>query len=102
MHALTAGSRRARPTSLHVFLALVIVVVTLALAIGLAGQPRADRESMADESAAFEASLAGDTTLVESRDGAADALLEAPLAAPPAEAPSRMCGRRHGDGDRGG
>ncbi len=53
MHALTAGSRRARPTSLHVFLALVTMVVTLALAIGLAGQPRADRESMADEELRF-------------------------------------------------
>ena len=85
MHALTAGSRRARPTSLHVFLALVTMVVTLALAIGLAGQPRADRESMADGSSALDASLAGATNLVESRDGAADVFMEAPLAAPPAE-----------------
>ena len=86
MQALTAGSSRARPTSLHVFLALVIMVVTLALVIGLAGQPRADRDPMADEDSAFDANLAGAPSLVESRDGAADALMEAPLAAPPAEA----------------
>jgi hypothetical protein len=85
MEALTTGSRRTRPTSLFVFLTLIVVVVTGTLGIWLAGQPGpvglpiADGEVMLEER--LVATTAADSSAAGWLDDGANAAMAAPMEA---------------------
>ncbi len=86
MEALTSGSRRTRPTSLYVFLTLIVVVVTVALGIRLAGQPGPVGLQMADGEVMLEERLVATSTAADSSgagwlDDGANAAMAAPMEA---------------------
>jgi hypothetical protein len=86
MEALTARSRRTRPTSLYVFLTLIVVVVTVALGIRLAGQPGPGGLQIADGEVMLEERLVATTSAADASaagwlDSNADVALAAPMEA---------------------
>ena len=86
MEALTTGSRRTRPTSLYVFLTLIVVVVTVALGIRLAGPPGSVGLQMADGEVMLEERLVATSTAADSSatgwlDDGANAAMAAPMEA---------------------
>jgi hypothetical protein len=86
MEALTTGSRRTRPTSLYVFLTLIVVVVTVALGAWLAGQPGPVGLPIADGEVVREDRLVATTTAADSSvagwlDDGTNAAMAAPMEA---------------------
>jgi hypothetical protein len=87
MEALTTGSRRTRPTSLYVFLTLIVVVVTVALGAWLASQPGPIGLQIADgevvrEERLFASTTAADSSVAGWLDDGTNAAMAAPMEAP--------------------
>ena len=86
MEALTSGSRRTRPTSLYVFLTLIVVVVAVALGIRLTGHSEPVGLQMADGEVMLEerlvaTSMAADSSASGWLDDGANAAMAAPMEA---------------------